>query len=318
MSNLVEQSEINNYLSDYKNGRIKQGLGIGCALDDVLRYKQGTFNMYLGHDNSGKTYFKMWHYLVLAEKHNKKFGIWTGENKAGQIVRNLIQIREGRYIKDMTEVEITRYATEISENFKFVSNKRSYKPNEILQEFGELDIHCGLIDPFTGLDRGFSHADNYLFLNETREWVNRYNVTIDVCLHPYSAAGRMSSVYPKDHAWEGYIKIPSKSDAEGGKPFANRCDDFIIIHRFPSHPELKYKTMVTVEKIKDTETGGQQTEYETPVMLDFNKGLGFKIDEINPLTDKEVKPVENYVQKKLEPNKHFADTENEISKDVPF
>ena len=47
-------------LFDYKNGKIKQGLGIGTNLDDYLRYKPKQLNIILGHDNTGKTYFINW------------------------------------------------------------------------------------------------------------------------------------------------------------------------------------------------------------------------------------------------------------------
>ena len=63
---LVNQNEIQQYLEDFHAGRIKQGLGIGCQLDDYLRFKPGSFNIILGHDNVGKTYWRTWYYLVLS------------------------------------------------------------------------------------------------------------------------------------------------------------------------------------------------------------------------------------------------------------
>jgi len=44
------------YLLNYRNGKIKQGLEIGCVLDDYLRFKPKQLNIILGHDNVGKTY----------------------------------------------------------------------------------------------------------------------------------------------------------------------------------------------------------------------------------------------------------------------
>ena len=54
------------YLLDYKNGKIKQGIGIGCELDKYVRFKKGQLNIILGHDNVGKTYFITWYFLALA------------------------------------------------------------------------------------------------------------------------------------------------------------------------------------------------------------------------------------------------------------
>jgi len=63
----------------------------------------------------------------------------------------------------------------------------------------------------------------------------------------------------------------------------NRCDDMIIIHRLVKHPSMKYITMVDVEKVKDRDTGGQQTELNNPEMFEYNSGLGFKQGGIDPI-----------------------------------
>jgi hypothetical protein len=41
--------------------------------------------------------------------------------------------------------------------------------------------------------------------------------------------------------------------------------------------------LVSIDKIKDTDTGGQQTLLEDYIFCDFNDGLGFTIAGINPL-----------------------------------
>ena len=70
-------SEIRKYLDDYHSGKIKKGLGIGCAdLDDVIRYKQGQFNIINGLDNVGKTAWIMWYFLCLNQIHNITSGFY--------------------------------------------------------------------------------------------------------------------------------------------------------------------------------------------------------------------------------------------------
>ena len=81
-----------NYLLDYRNGKIKQGLGLDCSLDDNLRFKPKQLNIILGHDNVGKTYWITWYFLALAIKQNLKFIIWSGENQYGQLMRDMIQM----------------------------------------------------------------------------------------------------------------------------------------------------------------------------------------------------------------------------------
>lgn len=280
---LVNKSEVTNYLEDYKEGRIKEGLGIGCDLDNHLRFKPGSFNMILGHDNVGKTYWRTWYYLCLAVLHGKTFCIWTGENKAGQVVRDLIKMYSGTELKNLSMAELYRYQDEILNMFSFVDNKNLYKYSDLLTIFEDGDYSGCLIDPYTGLNRKFGHADNYEFLNTTRQWVNRTGKSIDVCTHPISASGRAGGTYPDNHQWAGHTRIPFKADTEGGKPFSNRCDDFYVVHRLTKLESMRTYTLIGVDKIKDTETGGSCTMMDEPVLCEYNNGLGFTINGVNPL-----------------------------------
>lgn len=303
---IVKQTEIQTYLEDYHAGRIKQGLGVGCVLDEYIRWKKGSMNLILGRNGVGKTYFKTWHYLVLSSKNPMmRWCVWTGENKAGQIIRNLIQIYTGRKFKDLAIHEVHRYYQEICQWFDFVDNSKSYKYKDLLNIFEDGNYSGCLIDPYTGLERGYGFADNYEFLNETRGWVNKTEITIDVCTHPISASGRAGAVFPKDHMWGGYIRNPYQSDVEGGDSFCNRMDDFICLHRLKDNESMRYYTLLYVYKIKDHETGGMETLYDSPILLDFNYGLGFKIDGINPLVDTYTKGNEDYTPKPIKPANQY-------------
>jgi len=286
--------KINTYLEAYKNGKITKGLKLGCELDDFLRFKQGSFNMILGRDNVGKTYWRLWYYLVLSTKYDKKWCIWSGENKDGQIVRDLIKIYTGKQIKDLSMDEVFRYKEEVCQWFTFVDNSKLYKFQDLLKIFSDGDYHGCLIDPYTGLERNHGHKNNYEFLNTCREWVNKTNITLDVCLHPVTESGRGGGFYRDGHEWAGHLRHPYKLEAEGGAPFANRCDDYIVLHRLTKHENLKFMTLVYVDKVKDVESGGQQTMIDQPIYCEYNYGLGFKVNGINPLN----KPI-NGSQKEL-------------------
>lgn len=280
---ILKNGHSTQYLLDYKDGKISQGLGIGCVLDDYLRFKTKQLNIVLGHDNVGKSYFMLWYFLALAVNHNLKFVLWMGENSSGQVMRDLIQMYSGRKFSELTKHEILAYQNELEQNFQFISNEQMYTPQEILKLIELTDANVGFIDPFTGLNRGMQHSDNYEFLNYTRDFCNRTGKTLYISTHPNSESGRNSMLYPQDHHWFGHLKPPLKAHIEGGKPFLNRCDDMIVIHRLVKHAEMKYQTMVEVEKIKDRDTGGQQTELNTPLLFDYNYGLGFKIGGVDPI-----------------------------------
>jgi hypothetical protein len=271
-----------NQLLNYKNGKIKQGLGIDCFLDEHLKFKYKQVNIILGHDNVGKTYWINWYFLTLALKHELTFCIWSGENDKWQILRNLIQMYSGVQFKDLTEEEIIKYATYLEQYFKFVDNSKMYKSKDLLKLFDESGCKVGLIDPFTGLDREMSYSGNYDFMNEVREFVNKTGMTIYINTHPNTESGRGSNIYT-DGEWKGNLKAPLKDHVEGGKAFSNRCDDFIVIHRLVKDPQMKYSTWVNVEKVKDIETGGKHTSLNDPVVFNFNSGIGFIINQVDPL-----------------------------------
>lgn len=319
MDKIVGDNQIKKYLIDYKNGQIKQGLGIGLPrFDEHLRFKDSQLNMVNGHDNVGKTVWLLWYFLCLAVKHNKKFAVWSGENKAEALVRQMIQFKVGRYFKNLDEKEIFEHQLWISEHFQFVDNKSIYKPTDLFKIFEKTGCHACLIDPYTGLDRDFSHIGNYQFLNESRAFCNGSGITTYVNTHPNTEAAR--SVHTKDSCQDdtsliGYPKAPLKSQSEGGQPFANRVDDFLTIHRYVGHPIYGMSTHVYTRKIKDTDTGGMVMPINEPLEFDWNKGLGFTQDRKNPL-NKIVK--DDHAFEPMEVNKEFDNEVDEEINDLPF
>jgi hypothetical protein len=272
------------YLLDLKEGKLKPGLGIDCLLDNFLRFKCKQVNIILGHDNVGKTYWINWYFLCLALKHKLKFCLWCGENQKGQILRDLIQLYSGEPFKKLTNNQIQSYLAYLEQFFIFVDNAKLYKPLELLEIFKQSECNVALIDPFTGLDREMTYEGNYAFMNKAREFVNQTGITIYINTHPNTESGRTGHLYP-DGEWKGHLKPPLKDHIEGGKAFLNRCDDMLVIHRLIKHKEMKYKTMVGIEKIKDTETGGKITGIGEQLLFNWNSGLGFEIYGVNPLRE---------------------------------
>ena len=284
---IIDDKKNLDYLYNYHDGKIEQGLKIGCILDNHLRFKRGSFVMVNGLDNVGKTRWILWYFLCLTTKHKLKWLIWSGENNAGQLIRDIIEMSEGEKLKEISKNKINRYYNRISQYFKFIDNSRQYNHRELLEIFKKSDADGFLVDPFTGLnhDRRINQFDrNYQFCNDVREFCNKYKKTIYVNTHPQTEAARR--VYPQGHVLVGYTQIPKKSDTEGGQSFANRADDFITIHRMVNHPRLFYMTEIHVRKVKDTESGGSPTFYDMPMSFDFNNGLGFTIGGINALKTK--------------------------------
>jgi hypothetical protein len=134
-----------------------------------------------------------------------------------------------------------------------------------------------------------------------RQFVNDTGKTIYINTHPTSESGRSGNLYPENHEWKGHLKSPLKDHVEGGKAFLNRCDDMFVIHRLIKHPTMKFLTMVSVEKIKDTDTGGKHTELDFPVLCNYNYGVGFEVESVDPLKNYRPKQSSLFkVQKKLD------------------
>ena len=301
---LESQNNINQYLQDYHSGLITKGLDTGLVkLDDAIRFKPNQLTIINGLDNVGKTVWMLWYFLILSVKHNSKWCIYSGENKSGQLVRQLIQFYTGTRLEKMKLSDVFKYEMIISEWFTFVDNKKFYKSTELFELFDKGNYNGCLIDPYTGLNRKYTHEGNYEFLNESRQFCNTTNKSIYVNTHVVSEAARR--VYPEGHEFAGYTSPPSKSQSEGGQPFGNRTDDFITIHRLVGHPMKKYTTEIYIRKIKDTETGGDVTPIDAPLDFNFNSGLGFTLDGQNILNNSVINDLDFLP---LKNNTNFDDT----------
>jgi hypothetical protein len=286
---ILKQGHSIDYLMGVKSGNIQMGLGIeNRFLDEYIRFKRGQINMILGFDNVGKSYWFTWYALALSSHHNLKWCFWMGEDEVGEVMINLIQMYSGIKYDNLSEKEITRYMMKIEHWFDFIDNSKIYTPQELLLIFKESDADGFFIDPYTGLKRGYGFSDNYDFLNEARAFCNQNRKTLYISLHPSTESGRNTGVHPKEHSMAGHMKPPKKADAEGGQSFANRADDFWVIHRYPQHETQNHTTYVHVKKNKRNRTGGKPTLMEFPVSLDFNYGLGFTIGGYDPIKRNEI------------------------------
>jgi archaellum biogenesis ATPase FlaH len=282
MDKILKKGSDIQYLYDFKDGKIQMGMGIGTELDKYMRLKRGELCLFLGHDNVGKTYIINWLFLCHAFINNLTFCIWSGENRKGQILRDMIQMLSGKPFKSLSKSEILFLHNMIENRFDFVDNRHQYKPEELLNIFRESEADVCLIDVVTGMDREIGFESNYKFLNDARHFCNLTNKTLFMNTHPVSASGRAGNLHA-DGEFRGHLKAPLKNDIEMGKAFLNRCDFLCIIHRYTAHPEMKYYTMLSIEKVKDYSTGGSITPLNQPVLAEFNSGLGMKINGVDAL-----------------------------------
>lgn len=279
------------FLNDYKEGNIPKGLGLNCDFDNHYLFKHGQFNIILGADNVGKTYWIEWYFCALALIHDLTFTIFMDENASYKVMRDLIQIATGKHFNDLTYQELRSAEMRMEHHFKFIDNTKRYTPEQIMELFNEADTNGHLIDPFNALKSSLSYSSNYDVLNEFKMF-SKTGKTIYINAHPSSNSVRRGSVYPKGHMWEGHLQPPMKAEIEGGQPFANKADDFLVCHRLIQHSDMWRYTMIDVVKVKDTDTGGKPTVLNSPVLFDYNFGLGFKINGVDPIIRKNSIPID--------------------------
>ena len=113
-------------------------------------------------------------------------------------------------------------------------------------------------------------------------FTRKMKVSIYLVTHAVTESLRLK--HANGHPFENHIKPPSPGSAEGGGKFLNKCDNFLIIHRYVSHPEFWFYTYLAVIKIKEIDTGGRPTPIDSPIELrSIANNVGFSVGGKNLL-----------------------------------
>jgi|TARA_B100001094_G_scaffold74985_1_gene71372 archaellum biogenesis ATPase FlaH len=296
---IINSSEIFKRLLDIKHGRVKEGLKIGVPdIDEYLRYKQGNFNLLIGHANVGKTTVILYLFVIWALKHKKRFLIWSSENTPQSIQRKIVEFKMRKPITKAEDADI-KDALEWSDTyFKIIDVEELYTYKELLEEAKDIkdawDYDAILIDPYNSLIKDKQlykevggHEYDYQVSTEFRLFAKRNNITLFLNAHGVTEALRR--MHPKGHEYEGLPMPLNIASVEGGGKWGNRCDDLICIHRYTSHPTDWIYSNLLVLKIKEMETGGRCTPFDEPIKLKMEKNnIGFTFMD-KDLLDKQKK-----------------------------
>ena len=283
---IVNSSSIFKKLLDIKHGRVKEGLKIGIPdIDEYLRYKQGNFNLLIGHANVGKTTVILYLFVIWALKHKKRFLIWSSENTPQSIQRKIVEFKMRKPITSAEDAEIEDALKWSDSHFKIIDVEELYTYGELLQEAREIkdawDYDAILIDPYNSLIKDKQlykevggHEYDYQVSTEFRLFAKKNNITVFLNAHGVTEALRR--LHPKGHEYEGLPMPLNMASVEGGGKWGNRCDDLICIHRYTSHPTDWVFSNLYILKIKEMETGGRCTPFDEPIKLRMEKNnIGF-------------------------------------------
>lgn len=271
------------YLQKVRTGTLEMGKTTGFpTLDEHFLHKEGNLVMTNGIDNTGKSVFTWYLYLLAAMYHNWHGIIFSSENTLGAFMRKQIQFYWGKplygeYRMSDREYEVAK--TFIEKHFKLIKAEENlYNYKDIINMVKKArikypELNYGMIDPYNSLKidlSGFSklntHEYHYEALSEIKAFGQANSFGWILNNHAITSALRAKDSDRK------YPVAPRKEDTEGGGKFANKADDFFTIHRVTGHPTDWMVTEVHVRKIKDTETGGRSTSYDNPVKFEMYKG----------------------------------------------
>jgi energy-coupling factor transporter ATP-binding protein EcfA2 len=291
---LINYEKVTAHLQDIRTGKIKEGLTLGVPeIDDYFRFKPSSFNIILGHSNTGKTTIVLYLMLAYAIKHQIKWLVFSSENEAYSIIRKLVEFLEERPIQDVPEKQYKKHIDFIYIHFKIIDSTKLYTYRELLDLCKVIkdawNYQGLLIDPYNSLIKDSKlissvggHEYDYQATTELRIFAKKNEISIWVNTHANTSALRM--VHRIDHEYAGHPIPPNAADVEGGGKFVNRADDFLVVHRYIQHPTEFMYSLVHVRKVKETETGGRPTSIDEPIRLKaLRNNVGFSIKNISVL-----------------------------------
>lgn len=329
---LADRSE-EDMIYKYAKGELELGLSLGYpALDPYFKLKRSQFNIVGGLPNIGKSTL-MWNFQLIAKcLHNWKTVLFCPENEMWEVKMAMIEMLLGDTIQEIYKKKgkhvIDIALKFLNENFKYIEldDELSYK--DLLDICDKIlsttKVDCFIIDPYnsimkmdyTEIDRKLnSHEYHYAVADKFKKWSKSRKVTLFVNMHP--ARDGMRKVHQSGD-YKGLSAPIKASELEGAGKWWAKVDDLLLPHRYTKSAEMSNVTMIHVDKIKKTWSGGKQTPDDEPVKLTYRRYrdfLGFwDENNINPLEGwfkKHILAEEN----KTTPPQEEKTTENEEESD---
>ena len=278
LSFLASNTKDDDYIFKFRAGLIPMGLSFGYKdLDDNLRLKEGEFYATLAHSHIGKTSVNLWLIFLSAVHYDWNWMLYMGENQSASIKMKLMEYFIGKKIQKMNDLEHNVALKFIDDHFFILSTDNMYTYGEILEHSKTLMQYKSLkgvfIDPYNSLKMELTAAKNkyiydYEAYSEMLNFTKKYNTTIFLSVHTTTSSQR-----ERDN--EGNQKMPHAADTEGGAALYNRVDNFATLHRKIKSPTEWMFTEVSIDKVRNQDTGGSPTRQGAPFVLRMNNGVEF-------------------------------------------
>jgi len=222
---------------DLYNGNYDKPLEVGYpSLDKLYKVQKGTFHVWTGIPNHGKSTFLDQVLVNIARKHEWKFAMFSPEHSTKMHIRRLSQIVAEKpfdkgFATRMDTEELHNTLEFIHEHFYFIET-REHVPNveKILEIAGEscrkFGINGIVIDPFnevSAIRRGNQREDEHIrdFISQCKRFARKHDCTVWVVAHP--------TKMQKDNS--GGYAPPTAYDIAGAAHWHNQSDAVVTVHR---------------------------------------------------------------------------------------
>ena len=313
MSFISSDDEDFRWIDDYANGKIQVGLSTGDDnFDEYFRYKK-EFVIMNGHSNVGKTTMALYLMMNSSVRHGWKWVVYSSENRTASLKMSLMEFAVNRKIGDMTYDQRKSAYKWVNDHFTVISNNQVYSYSDILVFLEKIlrqqDFDAVFVDPYNSLKleltgNGNSHDYHYEAASQFLTFCNANDVAVWLNMHAVTEAQRRKGD-------DGLPVAPYAEDTEGGGKFVNRADCFITIHRKVQAPDhnIKKTTEIHIRKVRETETGGQPTPIDDPILFTMNMShTSFRLNSTgSELFETIGNQFDNYSQFKMPLNVSFLE-----------
>jgi len=265
-----------------------------------------------------------------ARYHNLKFLLYTKENREASIRQKIMEFYLGHSLSLGSDERFLEAREFSYKHFDIINNKTNITKDNIFDVLEKQDLKkyfAIFLDPYNAIQYEQLPKSNYEFLDNLRHFQETHNISFHISMHISSDKARNFVYNQKDFiqtfegemiSVDGQPKIPRKNFVEGGQPIANKLDDIIVVHRLIKVEELRSYTLISVDKVKETATGGMPT-FELPIMFKMEKWGNTFIDKNyrNPLIQNKEQELDFKKEEKI-PTVDPSDAFDFPEDDMPF
>jgi hypothetical protein len=111
-----------------------------------------------------------------------------------------------------------------------------------------------------------THEYHYEAASELLTFSNKNKMAVWLNTHSVTESQRIKGP-------DGLPVSPYAESTEGGGKFVNRSDCFLTFHRKIQHPDYDMRRTMEfhVRKVRETETGGEPTPIDEPILFEMNR-----------------------------------------------